>query len=288
MIVDWVEVSRIVFAAAVTTMFGAGLYLFQKSRDSANERKKEERERAEALRKEFFGGRMLPPTTVEEAVRLAKELGSIDTPQKSIPPNRVIGTLTIIALLCGLVLVISRNIIPTNPTELPDSIVTELQAQGIAEQTIATIEAQLQSNHYITEEDLSSAGLNPSQLKEVWQLLSAAGFDSEDNISLVLTSEAIAATSTAENYCYLTPLGLYHNVAIRLTPTTDEDNTIYFLYSGERVRAIAYSGGIASQDKWWLVSFDSGFEETTGWINSSAVEEINKQACLNLEELSLP
>ena len=162
----------------------------------------------------------------------------------------------------------------------PSDVVTTNQLEsalinaGLSEEQKQKV-LKLLEQDYVTTEELQNAGLNPTQIQQVIEIIKTG------TPSITPAPEPIP-----DSMCYIRPMARYATVSIRREPDTSYENAVGYLARGENIRVIglAYVGN----DIWWKVEINHGVGSVEGWVIGWAVDTSNQDSCNKVPRVEPP
>ena len=190
------------------------------------------------------------------------------------------------ALVLGLLVVVYLGSVALSPGEYAtkEEVIQMLEDAGLNPTQVDEIKKLIDEHGFVTKEELGEMGLNEHQVQEIELLLDKWGYvRKEEVVAAISTQGAVWATQTAVaggTECLVKPEVNLKAVTIHESPSVTSP-PVGYLYQGEVVRAIGYSGDRLNQDRWWLVEIKNG-KTSYGWVASWVVQEINEIQCLKM------
>lgn len=182
------------------------------------------------------------------------------------------------------------------------STVERLQDFQLSPSELEQLRVVLIEQGFVTSSDLDRIFGDARLQQEVLEILHENDFVTTKELESYTTSEeviaivqaeatraaaaSVVATETATaSTCFVEPLSQYSSVWIRKTPAISDENKLRALYAGEQMIAVGHNGRTVNVDRWWLVKYWNGEEETYGWIASDVVREVTETSCSIVEQI---
>jgi hypothetical protein len=186
------------------------------------------------------------------------------------------------AVALVIIYMISTIVSPTIVTK--DQLRNALDNAELTEAQRQEIITILETENFVSMEELQRIGLNDTQIDQVVSIVSNLGYIREsDVVGIVRTETANMATATAiavESTCFIEASPEYASVGVRQSPNNNVDNAIAYLARGERVMAVGKT--VVNGELWWKVKLSHGNGSVEGWVIDWPVDQSNEVACNNV------